>query len=119
MKLLDELRELGVDVDQGLGRVMGDESLYEMMLGMFVDEVGGNPVKLEDFDDAAQNGLTERIHTLKGVTGNLAMTQLFDRYTSVLGMLREGRYDEAKAGFEEILPAQEKVLDCIRRSMNA
>lgn len=39
MKGKEELEKLGVDVDEGLDRVMGDESLYEMMLGMFLEAV--------------------------------------------------------------------------------
>lgn len=37
MRLFEELKDLGVDVEEGLERVMDDEPLYEMMLGMFID----------------------------------------------------------------------------------
>ena len=50
MKYFEELRELGVDVDAGLERVMGDESFYEMTLDMFLDSVDENPIELTDFD---------------------------------------------------------------------
>ena len=36
MNLLDELRTLGVDVDDGLKRLMGNEKLYKRLLGSFV-----------------------------------------------------------------------------------
>ena len=32
MGIMEELRDLGVDVQDGVERVVGDESLYKMML---------------------------------------------------------------------------------------
>lgn len=115
MTMIEELKNLGVNVDEGLDRVMGDHDLYEMMLGMFIDAVNSNPVSQEDFDGDGLDEAIKRVHMLKGVTGNLAMTPLFNKYTEVLGLLRAGQIAEAKAGFEEILPAQAMILDCIKR----
>lgn len=119
MSLLEELKALGVDVNEGLDRVMGDNSLYEMMLGMFISSVNDNPIALENFDGDNLDALIEKIHMLKGVTGNLALTPLFTKYTNVLGLLRAGQAGEAKAGFEEILPVQAKIMDCIQRHTSA
>ncbi len=115
MNLIDELRGLGVDVEEGVERVMGDHSLYEMMLGMFIESVNSSQVRVEDFEKESLEGLIDRIHMLKGVTGNLAMTPLFARYTEVLGKLRSGQPEEAKAGFEGLLPIQEEIINCITR----
>lgn len=115
MSLLEELKGLGVDVNDGLERVMGDQDLYEMMLGMFIDSVRDNAISLEEFDGDSLDKLIERVHMLKGVTGNLAMTPLFLRYTEVLGQLRAGQVAEAKAGFARIVPVQQAILDCIQR----
>ena len=71
MKYFEELRELGVDVDAGLERVMGDESFYEMTLDMFLDSVDENPIELTDFDADDLETLIGRVHILKGLTGNL------------------------------------------------
>jgi len=115
MDLIEELKGLGVDVDEGLGRVMGDKSLYEMMLGMFVDSVRDNPVEPADYNAAELDGLIKRVHMLKGVTGNLAMTPLFDGYNKSLVLLREGKPAQAKEEFERLAPVQVKILDCIKR----
>ena len=119
MNLIEELKKLGVDVDEGLGRVMGDSSLYEMMLGMFVDAVRDNPVSVEDFSDADLDDLVKRIHMLKGVTGNLALTPLFNGYKSALVLLRAGKAADAKAEFERMLPVQVEFIDCIKRYQGA
>ena len=119
MSLMEELKNLGVNVDEGLNRVMGDASLYEMMLGMFVDSVRDNPVSPEDFDGADLEGLTKRVHMLKGVTGNLSITPLFNGYNQSLVLLREGQPAKAREEFSRILPAQAEIIDCIRRFKNA
>lgn len=113
MSLLEELKSLGVDVDEGLDRVMGDSSLYEMMLGMFIDSVNGNRIHPADFDGEDLVELTERVHMLKGVTGNLSMIPLFTQYTQVLDLLRAGRPQEAKDVFVQFQPVQKEIMDCI------
>ncbi len=50
MAFLDELESLGVDTREGLERVMGDESLYEMMFGIFLSTIESAPITLSEFD---------------------------------------------------------------------
>lgn len=119
MNLMEKLKDLGVNVDEGLDRVMGDSSLYEMMLGMFVDSVRDNPISASDYDGANLDDLIKRVHTLKGMTGNLALTPLFNGYNQALVLLRAGKPAEARAEFERLLPVQVKILDCINQSKGA
>ena len=51
MNLIEELNALGVDTAEALDRVMGDEDLYEMMLGMFITSINDNPVSPEDLTE--------------------------------------------------------------------
>jgi len=116
MEYLEEMRSLGANVEEGMSRVMDDQSLYEMMLGMFVDTLEGAPIHAEDFDQPDLEDLIKRVHTLKGVTGNLSITPLFNGYMSALTLLRENQPAKAKTVFMEILPVQERFVDCIRRN---
>ncbi len=118
MGIMEELRDLGVDVQDGVERVVGDESLYKMMLDMFVDIVNSNPIRTEDFEGEALEELAGRVHTLKGAAGNLSISPLFKRYTEILALLRGGRPGEAKAAFGEVEPIQKNIVDCIRRNQN-
>ena len=113
MEYRDELENLGVNVTEGIDRVVGDEELYEMMLGMFVDTVNENPISLEDFDQKDTDELAKRVHILKGMTGNLSLAPLFDGYVDILGMLRAGKAKDAKVVMERILPIQLKIIECI------
>ena len=59
------------------------------------------------------------ITPLKGITGNLAITPLFNGYTESLGLLRDNRAKEAKAVFARILPVQKDIIACINQNRNA
>lgn len=118
MGFLEELKELGVDVEEGLERVLDDEPLYETMLGMYIDKVNDNPIAMEDFDADSLDVLISRVHILKGLTGNLAMTPLFTGYLQALDLLRTGRPKEAAREYERLLPVQTAIMDCIKRHIN-
>lgn len=115
MKCAESLKALGVNVEEGLDRVMGDEEMYEMMLGMFIDMINDANIKLEDFDSSNLDDLIKNVHTLKGTTGNLSLTPLFEGYMETLGLLRDNKPKEAKAVYEKMLPVQSDILDCIRQ----
>lgn len=119
MNLTEELKNLGVDVQEGLDRVMGDRDLYEMMLGMFLSAVEEHSVAPADFDAEDLDGLIKKIHALKGITGNLALTPLFDGYTKTLELLRAERPAEGRAAYEKLLPAQAAMIECIQRHQTA
>lgn len=116
MSMIEELKGMGLDVDEGLDRVMGDEDLYAMMLGMFVDSVRDNPIQAEDFDKGDLDSLIKQVHTIKGVTGNLALTPLFNGYNEALTLLRAGNPKAAKAEYVKLVPIQADIIDCIKRN---
>ena len=116
MSMMTELQAMGLDVEEGLDRVMGDEDLYTMMLGMFVDSVRDNSIQVSDYDGPDLDGLIKKVHTLKGVTGNLAITPLFEGYNQSLVLLRAGNAKAAKAEYEKLLPIQADILACIKRN---
>lgn len=119
MSLFEDLKALGVDVDEGLERVMDDEPLYEMMLGMFIDTVNNNSIEMADFDADSLDELIGRVHALKGLTGNLAMTPLFKGYLQMLDLLRNDRPKEARGEYERILSIQVEIMDCIKRYISS
>ncbi len=118
MSLFKELEELGVNVNEGLERVMDDEPLYETMLGMFIDKINNNPIESEDFNAENLDDLIGRVHMFKGLTGNLAMTPLFESYMQILDLLRMNRAREAVEIYERILPTQVAIIECIKRYIN-
>lgn len=118
MSFFEELKDLGVDVDEGLERVLDDEPLYKTMLGMYIDKVNSNPIAMDDFAADSLDTLIERVHILKGLTGNLAMTPLFGGYLQMLDFLRTAHPREAAKEYERLLPTQTAIMDCIKRHMD-
>ncbi len=115
MALLDELKELGSNVGEGLERFMGNAALYERMLHKLPDTV-----QKTDVWGAFANGdlktAEEQAHALKGATGNLSVTPLYEGYTKVVDLLRAGQAEEAKAVYDGLVPVQEQVIACIERN---
>ncbi|MDR1932645.1 MAG: Hpt domain-containing protein [Spirochaetales bacterium] len=82
-----------IDAEIGLGRVRGNAVIYKKMLGMFL-----NSKEFDTFEEAlAANDYSKAAdvaHAIKGLTGNLALTPLFEESTKLMNQLRDGKYDE-------------------------
>ena len=87
MFTIDELRRYGANTAEGLARCMNNESFYLRIVGMSLDDpnfeklaaaVGKNDKK-EAFEAA---------HALKGVSGNLSLTPLYEKVVEITELLR-------------------------------
>lgn len=115
MGMLDELREFGVDVDEGLQRFINNSALYEKMLHTFPSMVHSSRVSV-DFDANDYDEVIEKTHALKGVTGNLSLTPLFEAYTKIVDLLRAGKPEDAREELKKVLPIQEDIINCIEKN---
>lgn len=116
MELFEELRALGVDIDDGMKRLMGNQGLYKRMLGLFVKTLRSQYVPVDfDAEDCAET--IEKVHSIKGTAGNLSITPLYQAYNEILTLLRTGRAEEARPILERIIPVQEEIIACIERHM--
>ena len=114
MSLLEELKTLDVDVDGGLKRIGGNEKLYIKLLGSFTKSI--NTYKVDaDFDGNDYNDVIEKTHAIKGVSGNLSLTPVYEAYTKVVDLLRAGKPEEARTILKEVLPVQEEIIACIEK----
>lgn len=116
MSLMEDLSALGVDTNEALARFMGNSDLYERLLKKFPKAVEESPVltyaRSEDYETATSNA-----HALKGVTGNLSLTPLYESYTKIVDMYRESNFEQANALLDETLKLQQKFLDVIEKYM--
>lgn len=114
LDILTELKNFGVDIDDAMNRFMNNEGLYKKMLLKLPPNIEKLPVK--SLADAGDNdGALANAHTLKGITGNLSLTPLFNGYTKIVELYRAGKPDEAKAVLEGILPLQDDIVACINK----
>ena len=114
MSKIDELKALGVNIEEALDRFMGNGALYEKMLNKLTAAV--NDVQVLPFFEAGDHKTAlENAHALKGVTGNLSITPLYKGYTEIVDELRAENPDKARKILEDILPVQKQIIACIEK----
>lgn len=114
MDLLKELNSIGCDTDSGLKRFSSNADLYCKMLAKYPQTVDQNEVlpllKEEEYDMAKANA-----HNLKGVTGNLSLTPLFEGYVKIVSSIRSGDYKVALDTMIEIKGVQDRIIEIIEK----
>ena len=110
--LIFALGNLGADTRDGLERFGGNNSLYAKLLRKFPSEAESRDalaaLRKGDIDEAIASA-----HTLKGLTGNLSLTPLFEAYTQIVDLLRGGDSKAAEERLISLKPQQEKIIQCI------
>ena len=114
MSMVDELKELGANVDEAMQRFMNNAALYEKMLKKLPNMMKGKQV-MEAIETGNIDGVIEIAHTLKGVLGNLSITPLYEAYTDIVALLRQNDMEKAKSILENSFPVEEKVAACIEK----
>ena len=107
----------GIDVDGMLDRCMGSEALLARLLKKFLAD--SSYARLEE---AMQNGdeaaAMEASHTLKGVSGNLSITELFSSVTIQVQALRNHNMKEASAMMPNIKLKYDNAVQAIQKAFN-
>lgn len=114
MSMVDELKELGANVDEAMQRFMNNAALYEKMLKKLPKMLNGKQV-IEAIENGNIEGAIETAHTLKGVLGNLSITPLYEAYTDIVALLRQDNPEKAKSILEEHIDIEQKVIACIEK----
>ena len=113
--ILDALEDWGCNIDEGLTRLGGDEDFYRMLLSDFTHE--NDMSKLEEAM-RTENYLRafEAAHGMKGDTGNLSLTPLYEAMCLLVEDLRpvvDGKSPEAGVAphFSEVRALFAEFLD--------
>lgn len=112
VSLMDNLNNFGVDVDIVLNRFLNNEELYKKFLFKFPDQIN-----IEDLRDKIYNEQYEELisiaHVLKGVTGNLGLTPLYNCFTEMVCDLRNEEYDNIQTLYEKIVDYYEELNEML------
>lgn len=109
-KFFEELREFGVDVTGVLQRFVGNGELFKKFLFKFIDDANMEKFK-KDVEARDYESLVRTSHTLKGVTGNLGITPLYNIFSEMSDDLKngvsdgdgiDGQYKEAAEYYENL-----------------
>ena len=106
------LEAAGIDVASALERMMGSEALLERLLEKFPEDKN-LPVLREALESGDPGRAAAAAHTLKGVCGNLSMTELYGLFTRQVDALRRGDLAAARALMADIEPAAAAVRAAI------
>lgn len=114
MNLIQELKSLGVNTDEALQRMGGNSSLYERMLVKFKNMIKDSPIQM-DFDCDNYSDIAEIAHAIKGASGNLSVTPIYEAYSEIVRLLRAKQPKQAKEVLKKILPVQTAIINCIEK----
>lgn len=107
------LEQGGVDVTGALERFMGSEALLERFLKRFLQDENLTALQAA-LDSGNVEAAIQAAHALKGVSGNLSLTVLFDRVTAQLAQLRVGDLAGAGAAMAGVSEAYTAAANAIR-----
>ena len=115
MNLLDELRGMGIKVDEGLNRLGGNTAIYtKKVTTSYVKMRRGYSVD-PNFDSENYQDVIEVAHAIKGAAGNLSITPLYEGYGEIVDLLRKGEPEQAREILVKLLPVQEQILGVIEK----
>ena len=113
MKLEDLKGKIEIDVEGSLARFAGMESMYIKFLKKLPEDE--NYQKLKEAVDGQNNEEIEvSAHTLKGISGNLGLTGIYDKSSRIVSAVREHREQEILGLMEELSAEMEKACELIR-----
>lgn len=102
-----------IDLDTALARVRGNKTIYRKMLQLFTSST-----EFAALDEALAAKDNEKIdtvaHAIKGMTGNLGFTPLFDVSSALMQEARQGTVSEAtEADYHEALAGTREAVDAL------
>lgn len=88
-----QLEEGGADVDVTLKRFMGNEAIYMKFILKFLDDKNYDVI-MDSLAKKDYAGAFAGAHSLKGVSGNLGLTPVYEASSSITELLRDKQDEE-------------------------
>jgi len=112
--LKQELEKIGINYDDAMTRVMNNEAIYIRLLKKIPASVKSNNV-MDSINAGDLDSAISKAHSLKGAMGNLSVTPLYEAYSRITQLLREGNTIEAQELLKQTLPIQNNILEFIEK----
>ncbi len=87
MLSIEKLKDYGADVKTGLNLCMNSEDFYLRMVSMIVSEQSFADLEKAIKENDLEAGF-RAAHALKGVSGNLSLTPLYNKVVEITELLR-------------------------------
>ena len=112
---IDILKSAGIDYDSGSQRFNGEDAVYQKFLRMFPDDPSYyrtvKAINEGDLEDAFNNA-----HTLKGASGNLSLSTLYDTTSFLVEELRTQKTENLNDLLAKVTESYEKTVKAIREA---
>lgn len=111
------LADVGIDVDEALSRMMGNQNLFKRMMLKFVDDQTYHNLILS-IKEKNQEEIFRNAHTLKGMCANLAIKPLTSLFTKQVELLRNDDLVAAVSLMDEIDREYQAITKVIAEVFN-
>jgi len=105
------------NVDEALGRMMGNKMILVKLLNKFVESTDIVPLK-EDIEKKDYAAAAEKAHALKGVSANLALTELNSLAKALELNLKEQNGADYDKNFADMADVFEKTMTVIKEAIS-
>ncbi len=111
-----KLEQAGIDMEQLLRRLMGNEALIRVFIKKFSEDQTYGALQ-SAFAEKDMKKAEMMSHTLKGMCGNLSLNKLYRLFTDQVDLLRSGEQDKAEAMMGEIAAEFEGAISAMAEWM--
>ena len=108
MLTIESLRGYGANVDEGLSRCMGNETLYLKLVNTVCDDKSFE-ILAEAIDNKDYKTAFERAHALKGAVGNLSLSPLYEEVSELTDALRNQADGDYSQMLQKVLKDKERL----------
>ncbi|MBO4845124.1 MAG: response regulator [Lachnospiraceae bacterium] len=110
------LKELNIDVDQGLHYCQGDTDLYDSLLKQFVAESVTKKAGLEEhYKDKSMYDYEILVHALKSTSKMIGAMELSEEAKSIESKVKEGATDISEDSHNAMMKHYSDLIDSIRQ----
>ncbi len=114
----DESQFPGIDMEIGVGNVLGDESLFKDIVHMFYEDHSKDGEKIKQaIEDSDQGACKHLVHTLKGVSCSVGAMNLFEHVKLLDVAINEHKTDEYLTLFSPVEHELALVMQGIEKAL--
>ena len=118
-KIISEVKmdPIYFNVDEALGRMMGNKMILVKLLNKFVESTDIAPLKA-DLEKKDYPAAAEKTHAIKGVSANLALTELNSLAKILEQNLKEQNGADYDKNFADLADVFEKTMVAIKEAIS-
>ena len=115
--VITALGDYGCDTQSALERFLGKDELYLKFIRKFLDDSSFDRLK-ESLGEEDYEGALKNVHTLKGVSGNLGFTALYDVASDMVTKFRAHQDRDAVADYGKLEQIYTEIYSIIEENIS-